>query len=442
MIDDSSEEGDAFNKKHGVFKQKPDSRFRNEAKFFTQFGKRGHSKRRKRMRKLAAVALFSAIVGCAVPPASPPSLSPTPSSLSPEPQWNWGVIPVKVVPFDNRTPIKVTQRIRKRVVTRKPLERGITQQFVRVLEQSQAFNVVDESRSVQDEVEEEGRERQTGAKGDGGIAASDEAQIKISGNLNVYDVSSASVVSGVNEDPLLHGLQDDSAAENAFALLVKRAENINQDLIAFAIRLMDVKTDSELGSTSFQCAVDAEEEPRAGWFDERLRQSLPPPRTPIQRATQVCLVRAVNWVGELYDLWRKNPERFLNYRTIQEHLNTLGYNCGSVDGIRGPKTETCIQEFLAKTGNEEKNLESAINEELGKLTLPKEQRSPTAKEEQMSDNDEQTSHAGPQENGPQEHPLSPSGASSATPTDLSHPPAALEGRPTLPEPDLQELPEF
>lgn len=397
------------------------------------------------MRKLAIVMLFSAIAGCAVTSTSPPSLSPAPPSLPPEPQWNWGVIPIKVVPFGNKTPIKVAQRIRKRVVTRKPLERGITQQFVRMLEQSQAFNVIDESRSVQAEVEEEGRERQTDAEGDGnGIEASGEAQIKISGDLSVYDVSLASVADGVSEDPLLHGLQDDPAAKNAFTLLVKRAEKINQDLIAFAIRLMDVKTNSELGSTSFQCAVDAWEEPLAGWFGERLRQAIPPPRTPIQRATQVCLVRAVNWVGELYDLWRKNPERFLNYRKIQENLNTLGYNCGSADGIRGPKTETCIQEFLAKTGNEEKNLESAIKDELGKLTLPaKEQRSPTAKEGKMSDNDEKTSHARPQEDGPKEPPLSPSGASSITPLDLSPPPAALEpGKPTLPKSDLQELPEF
>lgn len=323
------------------------------------------------MKKLAVIVLLSVLVGCTVTP-SPSPLSPSPLSPSSplEPQWSWGVVPVKVVPFDNKTPIKVTQRSRKRLITRKPLERGITQQLVRMLEQSKAFTVIGRL-AMPDETKAQNHERQTGAEGEGSsMEASGETQLELSGDLNAYDLSPASVADGVSEDPLLHGLQDDPVAENAFALLAKNAKKIDQDLISFDVRLMDAKTSNEIAHTSLQCTAKDWEESIEGWFGKQLHESIPPPRTPIQQATQVCLIKAVNWVGDWYDLWRKNPERFPNYREIQKDLNTLGYNCGPVDGIRGARTETCIQEFLAKTGTEEKDLEKRIEEEVTKLPVP------------------------------------------------------------------------
>lgn len=362
------------------------------------------------MRKLAVMVLLSALVGCTVTSPSPSPPSPPSPPPPPEPQWSWGVVPVKVSAFDNKTPIKVTQRVRRRIVTRKPLERGIKQQLTRMLEQSQAFNVIGSSAAMDDE-------KQGDAEKEGkNIGALDEAQLEISGDLNIYDVSLASVAEGVNEDPLLHGLQEDSVAEDAFVLLAENADKIEQDLISFDVRLMDATTSNEIGHTSFQCTAKDWDGTLESWFGKQLRASITPPRTPMQQATQACLIRAVNWVGESYDLWRKNPAAFLNYRKIQENLNTLGYNCGPIDGIRGPRTETCIQAFLAKTGAEEKDLAKKIEEEVGKLpvspkptprVVPKPQ-APRKKLEKASETDEKPSPPTPPENGERATPKPPS----------------------------------
>jgi hypothetical protein len=165
-------------------------------------------------------------------------------------------------------------------------------------------------------------------------------------------------------------LENDPLANSAFQQLFEKAAGISEDKISIELRLMDAQAKNEISAIAFHCTPEDWDSTLRGWFDEPLRQALPPPRTPIQKATQACLIKIVNWVGDKYDSWKKNPKQFLNYRKIQKDLNELGYDCGAVDGRRGLKTETCIQQFLADKKVGEKDLERKIAEEVKRRSSP------------------------------------------------------------------------
>jgi curli biogenesis system outer membrane secretion channel CsgG len=250
------------------------------------------------------------------------------------------------------------------------LGRGMSRQLMSALEQSQAFNALG-YRLARNETEAQESEGAMSAEAaDKSAEESEEAQLEISGTLLAYALSPVSVTGGFNEDPLLHELENDPSANNTFQQLFEKAEGISEDKISIELRLMDAHAKNEISAIAFHCTPEDWESTLKGWFDEPLRQALTPPRTPIQQATQACLIRIVNWVGDKYDAWKKNPEKFLNYRKIQKDLNALGYSCGEVDGKRGSKTETCIQQFLSDKGIGEKDLESKIAEEVKRLSSP------------------------------------------------------------------------
>jgi len=317
--------------------------------------------------RMLAFVMFSFVLGCS---AKPPPLPPPSPLPPPEPQWAWGQVPIGVGLFGDDTGIRVPLRTKKGAHFRHMLGRGASQQLTRMLEQSKAFSVID-LRAGQDEVETQDPPKESAAKTNGeNTTASRSAQVEVSGILLGYVLSPASVANGVKDDPLLGELQADPAVESTFQQLAKRAEKTNEDKISLQLRLMDAQARSEINAIAFHCTPEDWESPLKGWFDDALRSAVSLPQTPIQRATRACLIKAVNWVGDQYDSWKKNPEQFPNYRKIQEDLNKLGYDCGAVDGRRGRKTEACIQKFLSDKGIVEKDLKSAVAQELELLTSP------------------------------------------------------------------------
>jgi hypothetical protein len=239
-----------------------------------------------------------------------------------------------------------------------------------MLEQSKAFDVLGYRLGQEDTGTQEPKGESDAEASNKNSQAADAAQVEISGLLLEYSLSLASVADGIKEDPLLRELQNDPSASDTFQQLVERAEKVSTDKISIELRLMDAQAQNEINAIAFHCTLEDWESTLKGRFDESLRQAVTLPRTPIQKATQACLIKIVNWVGDKYDSWKKNPENFLDYRKIQKDLNTLGYDCGAVDGKRGKKTETCIQRFLSDKGIEEKDLESKIAEDLELLSSP------------------------------------------------------------------------
>jgi curli biogenesis system outer membrane secretion channel CsgG len=261
-------------------------------------------------------------------------------------------------------------RTKKDAYERNLLGRGMSRQLTSALEQSQAFNVLG-YRPARDETEvQESEGAMDTEAADKSAAESGEAYLEISGTLLAYTLSPVSVTGGPHEDPLLRELENDPSANSTFQQLFEKAEGINEDKISIELRLMDAQAKNEISAIAFHCTSEDWESTLRGWFDEPLRRAMSPPRTPIQQATQACLIKIVNWVGGKYDSWKKNPEKFLNYRKIQKDLNKLGYSCGAVDGKRGLKTETCIQQFLSDKEIGEKDLESRITEEMKRLSPP------------------------------------------------------------------------
>lgn len=322
--------------------------------------------------RTAILVIFGLLPGCTAEPplSSPPLPVPVAPSLPPELQWTWGRVPTKVRPFVNRTGMRVTLRTKKDVSERDLLARGMSQQLMAALEQSQAFNVLS-YRPARNDLDEQKSESTTETEAaDTGTEESSEAHLEISGFLLVYAVSPASVTSGLNEDPLFRDLENDPAANSAFQQFFEKAEKISEDKISIELRLMDMQAQNEISAMAFHCTPEDWKSTLKGWFDDTLRQSMAPPRTPIQQATQACLIKIVNWVGDKYDSWKRNPEKFPNYRKIQKNLNELGYNCGDVDGRRGTRTETCIQLFLADKRIGEKDLESTIEKEMERRSSP------------------------------------------------------------------------
>ncbi|MGE0681098.1 MAG: peptidoglycan-binding protein [Candidatus Binatia bacterium] len=321
---------------------------------------------------MAALAVFGLLLGCTTepPPSPPPLLFPAPPLPPPEPRWTWGRVPIKVGPFANGTGMRVMLRMKKDAYERNLLGRGMSRQLMSALERSQAFNVLGyRSAPNETEVQESEGAMDTEAA-DKSEEESGKAHLEISGTLLAYALSPVSVTGGLNEDPLLHELENDPSANSTFQQLFEKAEGVSEDKISIELRLMDAQAKNEISAIAFHCTSEDWESTLRGWFDEPLRQTLTSPRTPIQQAAQACLIKIVNWVGDKYDSWKKNPEQFLNYRKIQKDLNELGYSCGVVDGKRGSRTETCIQQFLADKKIREKDLESKITEEMKRFSLP------------------------------------------------------------------------
>lgn len=319
-------------------------------------------------RRVAALIVFGLLAGCATkPPTSlppPSSIPPSPPPPSPEPQWPWGRVPTTVSPFGNSTGIRVLLQTKKGAYERNLLGRGVSRQLMAVLEQSQGFNVLGYRPERDELAAQESEEAISAEAGDGRTKESGQAQIEISGTLLAYALSPASVGGGIKEDPLLQEVENDPSLDSTFQQLFDKAQELSADTIAIELRLTDAQAKNELSAMAFHCKPEDWESALMGRFNDSMRQTLTPPRTPIQKATQACVGKIVNWVGDKYDAWKKNPQQFPNYRKIQKDLTTLGYNCGGVDGKRGSKTETCIQQFLSDQGIGEKDLESTIVEEL------------------------------------------------------------------------------
>lgn len=323
--------------------------------------------------RIGARVVLCLLFGCTgKPPPSPPlvPLLPAPPPPPPERKWAWAKVPTKVGPFANGTGIRVTLRTKKDAYERNLLGRGMSRQLMAALEQSQAFDVLGyrpTAHEAEAQASEGVRDVETADKN---AAESSETQLEISGTLLAYALSPASVTGGLSEDPLLRELASDPSANGTFQQLFEKAEGISADKISVELRLMDAEAKNEIGAIAFHCAPEDWDSTLRGWFDEPLRQAMHSPQTPIQRATQACLIRIVNWVGDKYDAWKKHPEQFPNYRKIQKDLNELGYKCGVVDGKRGMRTETCIQQFLSDKEISEKDLESRIAEEMKRRSSP------------------------------------------------------------------------
>lgn len=314
-------------------------------------------------RIVTTVMVCGFLPGCMAKPSPPPLLlAPPPPSLTP--QWAWGKVPTKVVTFENDLGIRVTLQTKNGERVRNLLGQGLSQRLASALEHSMVFEIL-ENQSTQDEMEAHEAEEETDMEvADQSAEEATAAQLQISGTLLAYALSPSSVADGIHEDPLLRGLADDPSADSTFQQLLERAKGINEDKISIELRLMDAQAKNEISAIAFHCAPADWERPLKGRFDDSLHPTITPPRTPIQKATEACLIKMANWAGDKYDSWKTNPEKFPNYRKIQQALNTLGYQCGEIDGKRGRKTEACIQQFLLDKGIGEKDLESTIAEEL------------------------------------------------------------------------------
>lgn len=314
-------------------------------------------------RIVTTTVVFGFLPGCTAKPSpSPLLLEPPPPSLTS--QWTWGKVPTKVATFENDVGIRVMLQTKNGEHTPNLLGRGLSQQLASALAHSTAFEILADQ-STQDEMEAQEAEGEMDIEvADQSAEESTAAQLQISGTLLAYALSPSSVADGIYEDPLLRELADDPSADSTFQQLIERAKGTNEDKISIELRLMDAQAKNEISAMAFHCAPADWESPLKGRFDDSLRPTITPPRTPIQKAMEACLIKIANWTGDKYDSWKKNPEQFPNYRKVQQALNTLGYHCGEIDGKRGEKTEACIQQFLSDKGIGEKDLESTIAEEL------------------------------------------------------------------------------
>jgi hypothetical protein len=259
-------------------------------------------------------------------------------------------------------------RAKKKTRVYDPFGSSVREQIGRTLTQVGVFTVIEQprrrtARALSQSIEANANEV--------AFANQEEPELLLSGTLINYTPSQTSLQAGLSADPLL-GAKEGFAIEKLFKLLSERAPE-GPDRIAFEVELTDAKTNRSIRHMSFDCLPLDWAEASTDLFDEKLRTALPPPQTPMQKATQACLAKTANWIGEQYLAWRENPSRLEEavfdprIKKIQQGLNRLGYECGKEDGIRGARTEECMTKFLSARGIQEADLERTLEKELAAI---------------------------------------------------------------------------
>ena len=65
---------------------------------------------------------------------------------------------------------------------------------------------------------------------------------------------------------------------------------------------------------------------------------------------------ALNWFAKAIEAGGQSPDEAYKNKAIQGTLNSLGYECGTVDGVAGEKTRNAVRSFRREHGMEESDL--------------------------------------------------------------------------------------
>ena len=65
---------------------------------------------------------------------------------------------------------------------------------------------------------------------------------------------------------------------------------------------------------------------------------------------------ALNWFTKAIEAGGQSPDEAYKNKAIQGTLNSLGYECGTVDGVAGEKTRNAVRSFRREHGMEESDL--------------------------------------------------------------------------------------
>jgi hypothetical protein len=251
-------------------------------------------------------------------------------------------------------------RAKKKTRVYDPFGSSVREQIGRTLTQVGVFTVIEQPRRRTTRALSQRIEANTNEVA---FTNQEEPELLLSGTLINYTPSQTSLEAGLSADPLL-GPKEGFAPEKLFKLLSERVTE-GPDRIAFEVELTDARTNKTIRQMSFDCLpLDWAKAP-TDLFGEKLRATFPPPQTPMQEATQACLAKIVNWIGEQYLAWRENPTRLEEaifdprIKKIQQGLNRLGYECGKEDGKRGARTEECMTKFLNARGIQEADLKAS-----------------------------------------------------------------------------------
>lgn len=304
---------------------------------------------------------------------------------------------VAVMEFDNKTGVDFqVSHSMKGTTVGNPVGQGMKEQLVTALMQTGAFIVL-ERQALEDVM----REQDIGASGRikretaAAIGEIEGAEFLIYGAVTEYTPSQASLSAGVGVDPLF-GAMGAGPGASLFGILAKRAAVAafaNQDHVAIDIRLVDAKTGRVVNATSVEGSPQDLGGSLGGIFGSVLLGVSMQSQTPMQKAVRACIIKAVNWIADNCLATREKNIQLVatppppsvtvrsrvdaNLKKIQRGLNTLGYDCGRVDGKRGAKTNACISRFLEDTGVEETALEEELEKRLSQK--PREHKEPPAK---------------------------------------------------------------
>jgi curli biogenesis system outer membrane secretion channel CsgG len=148
------------------------------------------------------------------------------------------------------------------------------------------------------------------------VGSHEEPEFFISGSLLTYSVSQASVAAGIAADPLLgtaetsRGGVRTTTAERLFSNL----SSSQTDQVEFALYLLDGKTGRLISETRITATPQDLSSSLEGVFSADLLRMAVAPEPPTQRAVRASIIKAVNWIADHCQQYRReqahnpNPE--------------------------------------------------------------------------------------------------------------------------------------
>ncbi|MGE0825168.1 MAG: CsgG/HfaB family protein [Candidatus Binatia bacterium] len=194
--------------------------------------------------------------------------------------------------FEDRTGQQVNRR-------RSLLGRGMEAQLATALHQTGQFTVLEPS-------EKTVRNRR-GNPITARVGRIDEPEFFISGSVTLYQLSPASVAAGVHADPLLgtaQPLAESFQAEAAQRTFANVASN-DRDRIQIILRMFDGQTGQVVDETQITTTAKDFSLNLDGMFSTVLLQSAVPTEPASQQAVRASVIRAVNWLGETCQEYRR-----------------------------------------------------------------------------------------------------------------------------------------
>ena len=231
------------------------------------------------------------------PTQKPPQIVSVPVAPPPpvRPSWSGEKAQVVIIDFEDRTGNQVNRR-------RSLLGRGMEAQLTTALRRTGQFTILEPS-------EKTVRNRR-GNPITARVGRIDEPEFFISGSVTLYQLSPASVAAGVHADPLLgtaQPLAESFQAEAAQRTFTNLASNA-RDRIQIILRLFDGQTGQVVDETQITTTAKDFSPNIEGMFSTALLQDTVPTEPASQRAVRASVIRAVNWLGETCQEYRRQRE--------------------------------------------------------------------------------------------------------------------------------------